>query len=98
LSPYANDSSEFGAEFNAKLAEGRARGYRALNDLPNALAQQEIAVKLTPLSAQRWVALSELYEAAGDSARAAAARARAQALQDVAHALSSGTGANNKPR
>ena len=98
LSPYASDSSEFGAEFNAKLAEGRARGYRALNDLPNALAQQEIAVELTPASAQRWLALSELYEASGDSAKATAARERAKALQDVAHALSGGTAANGKPR
>ena len=98
LSPYANDSSEFGAEFNAKLAEGRARGYRALNDLPSALAQQEIAVKWTPANAQRWVALGELYEAAGDSAKAAAARLRAKALQDVAHAPASAIGTNNKPR
>jgi len=96
LSPYANDSSEFGAEFNAKLAEGRARGYRALNDLPNALAQQEIAVKLTPVNALRWVALSELYEASGDSAKAAAARGRAKALQEPAHVLSGGTAASGK--
>jgi tetratricopeptide (TPR) repeat protein len=100
LSPYTGDASEFGAEFNAKLAEGRARSYRAMNDLPRAVAQQEIAVTLTPMNAARWFALGDLYEAAGEAAKAAGARSRGAALQKQQGGISamSGSSAESKAR
>lgn len=100
LSPYTDDASEFGAEFNAKLAEGRARGYRAMNELPRAVAQQEIAVKLTPMNAARWFALGDFYEAAGEAAKAAEARSRGAALQKQQGGITamSGTSAESKAR
>ena len=80
-SPYLNDSTDLGKAFNAHLAEDRARAFRALNDLQNAVAQQELAVRFTPEDSAAWLTLAELYEAQGNSAAAVAARQRAVALQ-----------------
>jgi cytochrome c-type biogenesis protein CcmH/NrfG len=80
-SPYRSDTTDLGKAFNAHLAEDRARAYRDLADLPNAIAQQELAVRFTPEDSAAWLTMSELYEAQGNSAGAAAARQRAVALQ-----------------
>jgi tetratricopeptide (TPR) repeat protein len=87
VSPYRNDTTEFGGSFNTHVAEDRARAYRALNDLPQAVAQQERAVHFTPEDSAAWLTLAELYDAQGDSNRAVAARQRAAALQTPATSI-----------
>jgi tetratricopeptide (TPR) repeat protein len=85
-SPFRNDSTDLGKDFNAHLAEDRARAYRASADLQNAVAQQELAVRLTPEDSAAWLTIAELYEAQGNSTGAIAARQRAAALQSPAAA------------
>jgi tetratricopeptide (TPR) repeat protein len=80
-SPHRNDTTDLGKIFNAHLAEDRARAYQALADLPNAITQQELAVRFTPEDSAAWLTLAELYEAQGNSAGASSARQRAAALQ-----------------
>ena len=80
-SPYRNDTTDLGKDFNAQLAEDRSRANRALHDLPRAIAQQEFAVRLTPKDPAVWLNLADLYEAQGNSSGAAAARQRAADLQ-----------------
>jgi len=83
-SPFRNDATDLGKSFNAHLAEDRARAYRALADLPNAAAQQELAVQFTPEDSVAWLTMAELYEAQGNSLGAATARQRAASLQSPA--------------
>ena len=80
VSPYHDDSRNLGRIFNARLAEGKARAYGALQDLPHAVVQQELAVSFTPEDRAAWLALAEFYQAQGNQAQAAAARQRASAL------------------
>jgi len=87
-SPYRNDNTDSGKLFNARLAEDRAKAYRAKGDLASAIAQQELAVRFTPWETAGWVALAELYEAQGNSAAAATARQRVQTLQSLIEAAS----------
>jgi tetratricopeptide (TPR) repeat protein len=47
-SPFHDHSSDLGRKFSARLAAGRSRAYRGSNDLQQAVAQQELAVRLTP--------------------------------------------------
>jgi tetratricopeptide (TPR) repeat protein len=78
VSPHLGDESEIGMAFHAQIAQGRARAYQQLGDLTKAVQFQGEAVKLTPRNAAAWNALADLYQAAGDSAKADAARAQAQ--------------------
>ena len=80
-SPYRGDSSDLGKQFNAQLAEGRARAYRELNDLDRAVSQQELAVRLSPEKAAWWTTLADLYQAQGQTEKALQAREKAQAIQ-----------------
>ncbi|HTT34167.1 MAG TPA: tetratricopeptide repeat protein [Methylomirabilota bacterium] len=80
-SPYRADSADMGMTFRAQLAEGRARAYRELNDINHALEQQELAVRLNANNAPSWVALAELYEAKGQTEKAAQTREKAKSLQ-----------------
>jgi tetratricopeptide (TPR) repeat protein len=82
--PFHNDASDLGRSFNAHLAEGRARAYRGLNDLPKAVTQQELAVRFTPEDSAAWLMMAELYEAQGNAVGAGVARERAAALQPPA--------------
>jgi len=86
-SPYRNATTDLGKKFNAQIAQDRCRAYRALRDLPRAIAQQEFAVRLTPEDSTAWLILAELYESQGNSNGAAAARQRAAALQSSAASL-----------
>ncbi len=82
-SPFRDDvSSEEGRSFNARLAASRAKALRAMNDLPGAIAQQERATQLRPENAAMWDTLAELAQAQGDTARAQAARDKAQSLKN----------------
>jgi tetratricopeptide (TPR) repeat protein len=83
-SPYREDSSDLGIQFQAQLAEGRARAYRELNDLDRAVAQQELAVKLNPENAAWWATLADLYQAQGQAEKSSQAREKAQSLQKAA--------------
>jgi tetratricopeptide (TPR) repeat protein len=93
LSPFRTDNTELGRTFNAHLTEDRARAYRALNDLPHAVEQQELAVRLTPEDPAAWTAMAEFYEAQGNSTAAAGARQRAATLASPA----SGVAISNSP-
>src|SRR5579885_3500826 len=70
-----------GREFAARMATARARAYRMANDLPHAIQELEKASQLTPNNSAVWSALAQLYEAAGDTSQAAAAKAKAESLQ-----------------
>ena len=83
-SPFRNDTTNLGKNFNARLAEDRASAYRASKDLPHAIEQQELAVRLTPEDAVAWRAMAQLYELQGNSTQAAAAREHAAELQPAA--------------
>jgi tetratricopeptide (TPR) repeat protein len=83
-SPYGGEPSELGNEFNAKIAEGRARAYRQLNDVDRAVAQQKLATSLTPANPDSWYALADLYTAQGQAADSTQARLRAQSIQAAA--------------
>ncbi|HUK87236.1 MAG TPA: hypothetical protein VLT85_06190 [Terriglobales bacterium] len=81
-SPYkSGEASAAGAEFQAQIAEGRARAWRDRNDLTRAVQFQEQAVKFTPDNPVRWMALAALYDAQGRPDLAAQARQRAQQAQ-----------------
>ena len=82
-SPYQGDSSDLGKDFNAKIAEGRARAYKQLNEMDRALAQQKLATSLSPENPAGWAALADLYEAQGLTSDSAQARLRAQSIQDA---------------
>jgi len=83
-SPYRGNSSDLGKEFNARVAEGRARAYRQLNEMDRAVAQQKIATSLTPQNPVSWTALADLYDAHGQTADSSQARLRAQSIQEAA--------------
>ncbi len=85
-SPYQGGSSDIGKGFNARLAEGRARAFRQLNQIAQAIAQQKIATSLTPEDPSSWAALADLYDAQGQPADSLQARQRAQSIQDAAKA------------
>ena len=80
-SPYRGDSSDLGKQFNAQLAEGRARAYRQMNDLSRAVAEQESAVRLGAGNPARWIALADLYQAQGQPEKSLRARERAKSMQ-----------------
>jgi tetratricopeptide (TPR) repeat protein len=83
-SPYREDSSDLGKQFQAQLAEGRARAYRELNDLDHAVAQQELAVTLNTGNAAWWATLADLYQAQGQAEKSVQAREKAESIQKAA--------------
>ncbi len=83
-SPYQGDTSDLGKEFNSRVAEGRARAFRQLNEMDRAVAQQKLATSLTPENPASWTALADLYDADGQTADSTQARLRAQSIQDAA--------------
>ena len=83
-SPFAGESSDLGKQFNAEVAEGRARAFREMNEIDRAVQQQELATILTPENPARWTLLSDLYAAKGQTANSSQARLRAQSIQDAA--------------
>jgi tetratricopeptide (TPR) repeat protein len=88
ISPYHGDAADQGRQFRALLAEGRARAYRQLNEMDRAVAEQETAVRLGPENGGRWIALADLYQAQGQTEKAARTREKAEALQREAAGLS----------
>ena len=82
-SPYKGDSSELAKQFDARLAEGRARAYRQLNDFEHALAQQKLATSLSPENPSTWNELAELFEAQGEKEASTQARLKAEAIRNA---------------
>jgi tetratricopeptide (TPR) repeat protein len=83
-SRYRGDSSGLGKEFNAQLAEGRARAYREMSNLNDAVSQLELALHLSPAHAAWWAELADLYQAQGQNAKAIEAKQKAESLQEQA--------------
>jgi tetratricopeptide (TPR) repeat protein len=83
-SPYGGEPSELGNEFNAKIAEARARAYQQLNDVDRAVVQQKLATSLTPANPDSWYALADLYTAQGQASDSTQARLRALSIQTAA--------------
>jgi tetratricopeptide (TPR) repeat protein len=83
-SPYRDESSDLGKQFNAQIAEGRARAYGQLNEVDRAVAEQKLAANLSPENPARWAALADLYAEQGQTADSSQARLRAQSIQDAA--------------
>lgn len=87
-SPYRGESSDLGKQFNSQVAEGRARAYRQMNDPDRAVAEQELAVRLSPDNAGWWTELAELYQAQGQAEKAVQAREKAEAIQSKTASMS----------
>jgi tetratricopeptide (TPR) repeat protein len=87
-SPYQGDSSDLGKQFNAQVAEGRARAYRQVADVDRAVAEQELAVGLDPENAAWWTELAELYQVQGQAEKAVQAREKAEAIQSKTASIS----------
>jgi tetratricopeptide (TPR) repeat protein len=66
--------------FFAQTANGRAHGYRALNELTEAVEWQEKAAALMPQSATYWNELADLYAEANQPEKANGAREHAAQL------------------
>jgi Flp pilus assembly protein TadD len=86
LSPYRAVTGAAAGEFNAEIADLTARAEILLGNLPLAIASEEKATKLAPGDARRWMVLSQLYAAGGQSQRADQARLQAVRLSTAAHA------------
>jgi tetratricopeptide (TPR) repeat protein len=79
-SPFRHGSESVAPELYAEIAEGRAAAYVKMRSAQLAIEQQQIAVKLTPLAAARWMRLAELLQSAGQYQAAADAKQKAQEL------------------
>lgn len=77
-SPYRGAASSSGTEFNARLAESRARAWRLKGDSAKAVEFAERSTQLTPGNERRWNLLADLYESAGQAAKAQEARRTAE--------------------
>ena len=55
-----------------------------MGSLKDAIEQQQLAVKLTPAVASRWMRLADLLESSGQTQAAAEAREKAQELSGPA--------------
>jgi tetratricopeptide (TPR) repeat protein len=83
-SPYHGESSDLAREFNAKIANARARAYRQMNEMDRAVAEQKLATDLTPENPALWTTLADLYDAEGHASDSSQARLRAKSIQDAA--------------
>jgi tetratricopeptide (TPR) repeat protein len=75
-------ASALANQFFAQTANGRARAYRQMNDLPEAVRWQEKAAELPPLSSGYWKELAELYAQTNQPEKANAARERAASIEN----------------
>jgi tetratricopeptide (TPR) repeat protein len=79
-SPFQNGGESVASELYSEIAEGRAAAYSRIGDLNAAIEQQQLAVKLTPAVASRWMRLADLLQSSGQTQPAAEAREKAQGL------------------
>jgi len=87
-SPYRNGAESQVPELYAEIAEGNSEAYRLLGRWPEAIASEEKAARTTPLVANRWRRLADLYQANGQLGPAGQARQRAAELETPDHAAS----------
>lgn len=80
-SPFEKDSASLGADFNARIAEGRANTWRSLGDLGQATAFLKESIRYTPEDSRRWLALAQLYEERGMQRDAIDAQQRGTSLK-----------------
>ena len=78
--PFSKGAGLLGAEFNGRLAEGRAQAWASLNDLKQSETFARQALVFTPQNPQRWLLLAKIYELEGKSIESARARQNALAL------------------
>ncbi len=83
-SPYRGAAESAGTEFNAGLAEGRARAWRLKGDLARAIEFAEISARLTANSDRRWALLAELFVSSGQAAKAEEIRRKIDLLRQPA--------------
>ena len=83
-SPFRHGGESVAPELYAEIAEGRAAAYAKLGNTQQAIEQQQLAVKLTPSVAARWMRLADLLQNAGQYQAAAGAREKAQELSALA--------------
>jgi len=74
-------SESYAPNLYARIAEGRAEAERMLSHMPQAIAYQQEAVRLTPRNAARWTRLADLLASAGQLDAAQQARQRSSQLQ-----------------
>lgn len=74
-------ASALALQFFAQTANGRARAYRVLGNVAEAVQWQEKATEMTPQNVAYWSELAELYALANQPQKANAARERAAQLQ-----------------
>jgi tetratricopeptide (TPR) repeat protein len=79
-SPFRHGGESVAPELYAEIAEGRAAAYAKLGNTQQAIDQQQLAVKLTPSVAARWMRLADLLQNAGQYQAAAEAKEKAQEL------------------
>ena len=79
-SPFRHGGESVAPELYAEIAEARAAAYAKLGNTQQSIEQQQLAVKLTPSVAGRWMRLADLLQNAGQSQAAAEAKEKAQEL------------------
>jgi len=79
-SPFRNGGESVAPELYSEIAEGRAAAYSRMGNLKEAIEQQQLAVKLTPAVASRWMRLADLLQSSGQTQAADEARKKAQEL------------------
>jgi len=79
-SPFRNGGESVAPELYSEIAEGRAAAYSRMGNLKEAIEQQQLAVKLTPAVASRWMRLADLLQSSGQTQAADEAREIAQEL------------------
>lgn len=83
---FLGEAEDLGRGFNAQLAAERARAYRRLGNLEQAISSQRTSLQFGPDDRGAWLQLAELCESAGQSAEASKARAKAASLaEEQAH-------------
>jgi tetratricopeptide (TPR) repeat protein len=83
-SPFRHGGESVAPELYAEIAEGRAAAYAKMGSTQQAIEQQQLAVKLTPSVATRWMRLAELLQSAGQYQAATEAKEKAQELSALA--------------
>jgi tetratricopeptide (TPR) repeat protein len=83
-SPFRHGGESVAPELYSEIAEGRAAAYSKMGNLKDAIEQQQLAVKLTPAVASRWMKLADLLQSSEQEQAAAEAREKAQELASPA--------------
>jgi tetratricopeptide (TPR) repeat protein len=79
-SPFRSGGESVAPELYSEIAEGRAAAYSRMGNVKEAIEQQQVAVKLTPSVAARWMRLADLLQSSGQTQAADEAREKAQEL------------------